>query len=193
MAHRPPSTAGASGDTTGATGPATDWHDDPSLRATFLPRDCALVTRRVAVLPGGADEHWADPYARHRPGHRHRAGHPWPPPHRDDPGTGRVVWDAAQRGGSRVRAALRPWRPAALRWRRLPAAVVPPTTSIASPPAGQDWLHHGPQLVHPPGDGRGRAQRPDAAASPNQSPHTTRTAEADPLVLDVGWAARSGP
>src|SRR4029453_14127091 len=122
-----------------------------------------------------------------------RAGHPWPLPPCDDPGTGRVVWDSMQRGGSRVRAALRQWHPAALRWRRLPAAVVPPTTSIASPPAGPDWRHHGPQLVPPPADDRGRAQRPDAVASPNQSPQTTRMAEADPLVLDVWWSARSGP
>src|SRR5467141_3737632 len=102
MAHRPPSTAGASGDKTGAT---------------------ALVTVIIAVHPGGPDENWADPYALNRPGQRHRAGHPWPPPHCADPETGRVVWDSAQRGGSRVRAALRLWRPAALRWRRLPAAV----------------------------------------------------------------------
>src|SRR6266446_9828461 len=147
----------------------------------------------IAVHPVGADENWADPYALNRPGQRHHAGHPWPPPHGDDPGTGRVVWDSAQRGGSRVRADLRQWRPAALRWQRLPAAVVPPTRSTARPLAEPDWLHHGPPRVHPPADGRGRAQRPDAAASPNQSPQTTRTATADPLVLDVWWSARSGP
>src|SRR5262249_15019446 len=120
-------------------------------------------------------------------------GHPWPPPHCDDPGTGRVVWDAMQRGGSRVRAALRQWHPAALRWRRRPAAVVPPTTSTASPPAGRDGRHHGPPLVHPPADGRGRAHRPDAAASPHPSPQPTPTAGADPLVLDVWWSVRLGP
>src|SRR5712691_6425079 len=113
MAHRRPSTARASGDTTGATDPGTDEHCDGSLRATFLPLDCALVTVRVAGHRGGADENWADRYARHRPGHRHRAGHPWLPPPCADPGTGRV------------------------------ASGVPPTRSTARPPAGPDWLHHG--------------------------------------------------
>src|SRR6516164_2385951 len=80
-----------------------------------------------------------------------------------------------------------------LRWPRRPAAGVPPTRSTARPLVEPDWRHHGPRSVHLPGDGRGRVRRPDAAVSPNQSPQTTHRAEADPLVLDGWWSARSGP
>src|SRR5713101_934470 len=193
MAHRRPSTARASGDTTGATDPGTDEHGDGSLRATFLPLDCALVTVRVAGHRGGADENWADRYARQRPGHRHRAGHPWLPPPCADPGTGRVASGESQRRGSRVRAVLRRSRLAALRWPQRPAAVVPPTRSTASPPAGPDWLHHGPPPARPPGDGRGRAHKPDAAVSPNQCPQPNRKACNDRLAPDVWRSARQGP
>ena len=62
--------------------------------------------------------------------------------------------------------------------------------STAKPPAAPDWLHHGPRPVHPPGDGRGRAHRPAAAGSPNQSPQTTRTISADQLVLDAWHSVR---
>src|SRR5215475_10695493 len=185
MLHRRPSTGGASGDKTGATGPVTDWHYDGTLRAALPPLDSVPLTARVAVYPGGADENWADRYEANRPGQRHRVGHPWLPLHCDDPGSGRVAWDSAQRRGSRVRAGLRRSRPVALRWPQRRAAVGSPTRSTAKPPAGRDWLRHGPRPVHPPGDGRGRAHRPDAVESPNQCRQTTHTAWVDHLAVDA--------
>jgi hypothetical protein len=190
MAHRPPSTAGASGDTTGAPAPVTDWHAAGTLRAACLPRACALVPVPGAVHPGGADENWADRSERRQQGQRQRAGHLWLPRHCDDPETGPVAWDASPRRGSRGRVVLQQSRHAALQEPRRPAAAVPPTRSTAQPPAAPDWLHHGPRPVHPPGDGRGRAHRPAAAGRPNQSPQTTRTISAAQLVLDAWHSVR---
>jgi hypothetical protein len=141
----------------------------------------------------GGDENWADRYGANRPGQRHRAGHPWLPPHCDDPGSGRVASGSSQRRGSHVRAVLRQLRPAALRSPRRPAAVGLPIRSTAKPPAGRDWPRHGRRIDPPPGDGRGRAHRPDAAESPNQCPQTTRKACNDHLAPDVWRSARQGP
>src|SRR5215470_13766955 len=172
MLHRRPSTGGASGDKTGATGPVTDWHYDGTLRAALPPLDSAPLTARVAVYPGGADENWADRYEANRPGQRRRVGHPWLPRHCDDPGSGRVAWDAAQKRGSHARSTLRQSHPVALRWPQRPAGVVPPIKPTARWRAEPSCSQYGLPLVHPPHDGRGRARRPDAAVNPNQSPHT---------------------
>src|SRR5712691_2437013 len=190
MLHRLPSTGGASGDKTGATGPGTDWHCDGTLRAAFPPLDSAPVTARVAVHPVGADENWADRYGLNRPGQRHRAGHPWRPTWCGGHESERAVWGSSQRRGSLARSTLRQSHPVALRWPRRPAVGVPPTKPIARWRAEPSCSHHGLPLVHPPRDGRGRARRPDAAVNPNQFPHTNCMKWPAHLVREASGLAR---